>query len=147
MSCHWSHITKKGCLDWGSNSRPGNVELPWSGFEPQTWKRGIWGGTGTATPCCGRKEGKRPSIAYCFTQCSNGSSLGSFLFPRQDNLVQRCTSDECDCSPCMRTMSFRSLYLSPSNSRNRSLSCASIFYPKTITAKKSPMEKIGRERW
>ena len=26
MSCHWSHITKN-CLDWGSNSRPGNVKF------------------------------------------------------------------------------------------------------------------------
>ena len=27
MSCHSSHITKS-CLDWDSNPRPGNVELP-----------------------------------------------------------------------------------------------------------------------
>ena len=26
----------------------------------------------------------------CLTQCSNGCSLGSLLFPRQDNHVQRC---------------------------------------------------------
>ena len=32
VSCHWSH-----------------KKLPWLGFEPQTWKRGIWRGTGTAT--------------------------------------------------------------------------------------------------
>ena len=69
-SCHWSHIHKK---------------LPWLGFEPQTWKRG------TGTVCCGGKEGKRPMIAYCFTQCSNGCSLGSFLFQGQDDHVQRCS--------------------------------------------------------
>ena len=28
-----------------------------------------------------------------FTQCSNGCSLGSLLFPRQDNHVQRCTRE------------------------------------------------------
>ena len=45
----------------------------WLGFEPQTWKRGIWNGSGTATACwmaaharhavkprCGGKQGKRP---------------------------------------------------------------------------------------
>ena len=36
-----------------------------------------------------RKRGKAPNDAYCSTQCSNGNSLGSFLFPRQDNHVQR----------------------------------------------------------
>ena len=38
-------------------------------------------------------------IAYCFTQCSNGSSLGSLLFPRQDNHVQRCIHNHilCNC--------------------------------------------------
>ena len=65
-------------------------KLPWLGFEPQTWKCGICSGTGTATARCRGKEGKRPMIAYCFTQCSNGYSLGSLLFPRQDNPVQRC---------------------------------------------------------
>ena len=89
LSCHWSHITKT---------------LPWLGFEPQTRKRGIWSGTGTATACwmaaharhavttrCRGKEGKRPVTAYCLTQCSNGCSLGSLLWPRQDNHVQTCT--------------------------------------------------------
>ena len=74
--------------------------LPRLGLEPQTWKHG----SGTATVCwivaharyavtprCGGNAGKTPYDAYCFTQCSNGSSLGSFLFPRQDNHVQRCT--------------------------------------------------------
>ena len=77
---------RKNCLDWG--------------FGPQTWKHG----TGTATvywiaaqsrhavkPHCRGEQGKRPMIAYCLTQCSNGSSLGSLLFTRQDNHVQRCT--------------------------------------------------------
>ena len=41
-------------------------------------------------PRCGGKQGKRPMIACCLTQCSNGSLLGSLLFPRQDNHVQRC---------------------------------------------------------
>ena len=36
-------------------------------------------------------QGKRPMTARCLTQCSNGCSLGSFLFLRQDNPVQRCT--------------------------------------------------------
>ena len=49
-------------------------KLPRLGFEPQTWKRG-----------------NRTATAYCFTQSSNGCSLGSFLFPRQGNHVQRCT--------------------------------------------------------
>ena len=34
---------------------------------------------------CRGREGKRPMIAYCFTQCANGSSSGSLLLPRQDN--------------------------------------------------------------
>ena len=37
-----------------------------------------------------RKTGRAPYDAYCFTQCSNGCSLGSLLFPRQDHHVQRC---------------------------------------------------------
>ena len=36
-----------------------------------------------------KKQGKRPMTAYCFTQCSNGSSLGSLLFLRQDDHGQR----------------------------------------------------------
>ena len=66
-------------------------KLPWMGFEPQTWKHGVCSGIGTATvrwharhavkPRCRGKERKRPMIPHCFTQCSNGSSLGSFLFP------------------------------------------------------------------
>ena len=69
-------------------------KLPWPGFEPQTWKCGIWCGTGTATARCGGKEGKRPMMAYCFTQCSNGCSLGSLLFSRQDDHAQWCRVDE-----------------------------------------------------
>ena len=38
-----------------------------------------------------KKTGKAPNDAHYFTQCSNGCSLGSFLFPRQDNHVQRFT--------------------------------------------------------
>ena len=64
-------------------------KLPRFGFEPQTWKRGIWSGTGTGTARCRAKQGKRPMIAYCLTQRSNGCSLGSLLFLRQDNHVQR----------------------------------------------------------
>ena len=73
-------------------------------FEPQTWKRGIWRGSGTATVCwfaaharharCRGKQGKRPMTAYFFTQCSNGCSLGSLLCLGQDNHVQRCTSEQ-----------------------------------------------------
>ena len=37
-----------------------------------------------------RKRGKVPFDAYYLTQCSNGSSLDSLLFPRQDNHVQKC---------------------------------------------------------
>ena len=48
------------CLDWGSNPKPGNVELPWLRFEPQTWKHRIW--CGTATPRCRGKEGKCPMM-------------------------------------------------------------------------------------
>ena len=40
-------------------------------------------------PRCRGKEGKRSMIAYCLTQCSNGCSLGSLLFPRQNNHVPR----------------------------------------------------------
>ena len=36
-----------------------------------------------------RKRGKAPYEAHCLTQCSNGCSLGSFLFPRQENHGQR----------------------------------------------------------
>ena len=73
---------------------PGNVSRN-LGFEPQSWKRGICSGTGTharhaVKPRCRGRQGKCPVIAYCFTQCSNGCSLGSLLFPRQDNHVQRC---------------------------------------------------------
>ena len=62
----------------------------WRGFEPQTWKRGIWCGSGTATARCRGKQEKRHMTAYCFTQRPNGCSLGSLLFPRQDNHVPRC---------------------------------------------------------
>ena len=34
-------------------------------------------------------------MACCFTQCSNGSSLGSLLFQRQDNHGQRCSEADC----------------------------------------------------
>ena len=71
-----SHTTKN-CLDWDSN--------------PQVWKRGMWCGSGTGTPCCRGKQGKRFMIAYCFTQYSNECPLDSLLFPRQDNHVWRCT--------------------------------------------------------
>ena len=62
--------SEKIALTRDSNPRPGNVELPQYAVE--------------------EKRGKRPMIAYCLTQCSNGCSLGSFLFPRQDHHVQRC---------------------------------------------------------
>ena len=65
---------------------------PWLGFEPQTWKRRICSGTGSATVRCRGKEGKRPMTAHCLTQCSDGCSLGSLLFLRQDNHIQRCLS-------------------------------------------------------
>ena len=72
-------------------------KLPWLGFEPQTWKRGIrklnsnfHSMLNCSTRRCRGKEGKRPLIAYCFTQCANGCSLGSLFFPGQDNLVQKC---------------------------------------------------------
>ena len=45
----------------------------------------------TVKPRCSGKERKRPMIAYCFTQCPNGCSLGSFLFPRQQIYGQRCS--------------------------------------------------------
>ena len=44
---------------------------------PDLETHGIWSGIGTAT-------------AYCLTQCSNGRLLGTFLFSRQDNHVQKC---------------------------------------------------------
>ena len=56
----------------------------------------ITSGWQTLAPChcinkphCRGKERKRPMSAYCFTPCSNGCLLGSLLFPRQDNHVQR----------------------------------------------------------
>ena len=52
--------------------------FPGLGFEPQIWKRGIWCRTGTATHHTVEGTGKTPYDAYCFTQCSNGCSLGSF---------------------------------------------------------------------
>ena len=65
-------------------------KLPWLGFEPQTWKRGVCSGTGTATARCMAKEGKRLMIAYCFTECCNGCSWYSLLFPRPEvyNAIQ-----------------------------------------------------------
>ena len=72
-------------------------KLPWLGFRTpdlETWNlKWNWNCHGVLncrTRRCGGKEGKRLLIAYCFTQCSNGCSLGSLLFPRQDNHVQRC---------------------------------------------------------
>ena len=65
----------KHCLVWGSNPRPG-----------KTWN---WNCHSTLW----RKRGKAPYDAYCLTQCSNGCSLGSFLFPRQENFVQKCVSN------------------------------------------------------
>ena len=95
-------IQKIFSVDWPLQKverRKRSEKLPWLGFEPQTWKHGIWNKTGTATVCwharhavkprCRRKEGKRPMTAYCLTQCSNGWSLGSLFFPRQDHHVQR----------------------------------------------------------
>ena len=87
-----------------SNPRPGNMELPWLGFEPQTWKRGIaldW----DSNPRPGNVELPRLGIRTpdletwnliveqwnCYrTRCSNGCLLGGLLVPRQDNHVQRC---------------------------------------------------------
>ena len=80
-------------------------KLLWLGFEPRTWKRGMWRGSGTVCwiaahawhavkPRCRGKQGKRFMIAHCFTQCSSGCSLGSLLFPRQNHRVQRCTVQE-----------------------------------------------------
>ena len=34
-------------------------------------------------------------MAHCFTQCSNGCSLGSLLFRRQHNPAQRCSKADC----------------------------------------------------
>ena len=66
----WIILSIDWLIDWSHTTKT----LPWLGFEPQTWKRG----TRTAT-------------AYCSTQSSNGCSLGSLLFLRQDNHVQGCT--------------------------------------------------------
>ena len=77
-----SHITKS-CFDWDSNPIPGNVELavelelPWLDTQ--------------SNHVVEETQGKRPMIAYCFTQCSNGCSLSSLLFPRQENHDQRRT--------------------------------------------------------
>ena len=75
-------LTVAESLENGKNPK----KLPWLGFEPQTWKRG----TGTATACwipahtrpsvklrCRGTQGKRPMIAYCFTQCYNGYSYAN----------------------------------------------------------------------
>ena len=83
---HWFSVAKS----WEKEKK--RKKGSWLRFEAQTWKRGIWSGIGTGTERCGGKEGKRPMIAYCLTQCSNGCSLGSLLFPRQDYLVERCTT-------------------------------------------------------
>ena len=47
MSCH---------------SESHHKRLPWLGFQPQTWKRGIWSRSGTGTVRCRGKEGKRPMM-------------------------------------------------------------------------------------
>ena len=100
---HWLNVAeswekekrRKNCLDWN--------------LSPQAWKRGMWSGSGAATVCwitaharhavkprCRGRQGHRPMIAYCFTRCSNGCSLGSFLLPRQQIHGQRCTMDFSD---------------------------------------------------
>ena len=87
---HWTTETSLRFQVWGWNPSPGNSmfpglgfesqsrlffrffpfsqlsttvnQWPWLGFEPQTWKRGIWCGTGRATIRCRGKEGKRPMM-------------------------------------------------------------------------------------
>ena len=74
-------------------------ELDW-GFKPQTWKRGIWKGTGTATVCLiaalarhtqsnHAVEDNRETalmIAYCFTQCCKGCSIRQLAFSASTDL-------------------------------------------------------------
>ena len=69
----------------------------WLGFRTpdlETWGlKGNWNCHGVvdcSAPRCRGKEEKRPLTTHCFTQCYNGCSLGSLLFPRQDNHVQKC---------------------------------------------------------
>ena len=80
---HWAFIgcfrrlpLQRGFQIWGSNPRPGNVELELPQYAALQHKQ--------TTPCKGQ-QGKHPMIAHCLTQCPNGCSLGSFLFPRQEN--------------------------------------------------------------
>ena len=57
----------------------------------QLWLQETLDSRHSVKPHCRGKQGKRPMISCCFTQCSNGCSLGSLLFPRQDHHVWRCT--------------------------------------------------------
>ena len=92
MNCHWSHFAKN-CLDWDSNPRPGNVEFEME-LELAQYAELQHTIDTQSNPRCRGKQGKRPMIAYCFTQCSNGCSLGSLLFKRQDSHGQRCTRNQ-----------------------------------------------------
>ena len=77
----------KNCLDWGSNLRPGIVEFEMELKLSQHSKLQYTFDTESKHTI--GKNGEYPMIAYCFTQYSNGCSLGSLLFLRQDNHVQR----------------------------------------------------------
>ena len=87
---HWLTVAES----WEKGKNP--TKWSWLGFEPQTWKHGIPRpgnmkfDVELAQYVVEEERGKRPMIAYCFTQCSNGCSLGSFLFPRQQIHGQRC---------------------------------------------------------
>ena len=94
MTIHINQSIKTFSIDWTSQKvgRKKAKKLPLLGFGPQTWKTWnlMWKWNCHST--LKRKRGKAPDDAYCFTQCSNGCALGSFLFRRQDNHVQRCTT-------------------------------------------------------
>ena len=90
---------------WGPNPSQGNFMFPGLGFEPQSRQLHVSRSgvripdkatscfqVGGSNPRPGNvDQGKRPMIAHCFTQWSNGCSLDSLLIPRQDNHVQRCS--------------------------------------------------------
>ena len=72
-----------GVLEWGG-------EWYFAGVV-QLWLQQTLSSRHSVKPQCRGKQGKRPMITHCFAQYSNGCSLGSLLFLRQDNHVQRCT--------------------------------------------------------